>query len=60
MDDRTREGYAHLAQDRQASFKPGEITLLVSNIDEIRQMDNFAGRLNYLRWETALGEKYAN
>ena len=54
VDDRTREGYAHLRQGRRASFRPREITLL------IRQMDNFAGRINYLRWETALGEKYAN
>ena len=40
VDDRTREGYAQLEQDRQANFKPGEITLLVPNIDEIHQMDN--------------------
>ena len=41
VDDRTREGYAQLEQDRQANFKQGEITLLVPNIDEIHQMDNF-------------------
>ena len=41
VDDRNREGYAQLEQDRQANFKPGDITLLVPNIDEIHQMDNF-------------------
>jgi predicted metal-dependent enzyme (double-stranded beta helix superfamily) len=44
VDDRTREGYAQLEQDRQANFKQGEITLLVPNIDEIHQMDNFTDR----------------
>jgi predicted metal-dependent enzyme (double-stranded beta helix superfamily) len=41
VDDRAREGYAQLEQDRQANFKQGEITLLMPNIDEIHQMDNF-------------------
>ena len=44
VDDRSREGYAQLEQDRQATFKPGEITLLVPDIDEIHQMDNFTDR----------------
>ena len=44
VDDRSSEGYAQLEQDRQATFKPGEITLLVPDIDEIHQMDNFTDR----------------
>ena len=44
-----------MEQDRRADFKAGQITLLVSNADEIHQMDNVADRLNYLPWETALG-----
>jgi predicted metal-dependent enzyme (double-stranded beta helix superfamily) len=44
VDDRTREGYARLEQDRCATFKPGEITLLVPEVDEIHQMDNFTDR----------------
>ena len=44
VDDRSREGHAHLEQDRQAEFKPGEITLLIPDIDEIHQMDNFTDR----------------
>ena len=37
VDDRSKEGYAQLEQDRRATFKPGEITLLVPDIDEIHQ-----------------------
>ena len=44
MDDRTRERYARLEQDRRATFKPGEVTLLVPEVDEIHQMDNFTDR----------------
>ena len=44
VDDRSREGYAQLEQDRQATFKPGEITLLIPDIDEIHQMDNSTDR----------------
>ena len=44
VDDRSRDGYAQLEQDRQAEFKPGEITLLVPDTDEIHQMDNFTDR----------------
>jgi hypothetical protein len=44
VDDRTQEGYAQLEQDRRNLFKPGEITLLVPEIDEIHQMDNFTNR----------------
>ena len=44
VDDRSKEGYAQLEQDRRAEFKPGEITLLIPDIDEIHQMDNFTDR----------------
>ena len=44
VDDRNREGYARLEKDRVDNFKPGEITLLVPDVDEIHQMDNFTDR----------------
>ena len=44
VDDRSREGFAHLEQDRRSEVKPGEITLLIPDVDEIHQMDNFTGR----------------
>ena len=40
VDDREVDGYAKLELDRAATFKPGEITLLVPEEDEIHQMDN--------------------
>ena len=44
VDDRSKEGYSQLEQDRRSEFKPGEITLLIPDTDEIHQMDNFTGR----------------
>ena len=44
VDDHSREGYAQLEKDRSANFKPGEITLLIPDVDEIHQMDNFTDR----------------
>ena len=44
VDDRSREGYSQLEQDRRNVFKTGEITLLVPEVDEIHQMDNFTDR----------------
>ena len=44
VDDRTKDGYAQLEKDRTANLKPGEITLLVPDIDEIHQMDNHTDR----------------
>ena len=44
VDDRSREGYAQLEWDRTAKFKPGELTLLVPDTDEIHQMDNHTDR----------------
>jgi predicted metal-dependent enzyme (double-stranded beta helix superfamily) len=41
VDDRSREGYARLEKDRGAVVKPGEVTLLIPEVDEIHQMDNF-------------------
>ena len=40
VDDRSKDGFATLELDREAKFKPGEITLLVPDTDEIHQMDN--------------------
>lgn len=44
IDDRSRAGHAQLELDRTAKFTPGEITLLVPDIDEIHQMDNHTDR----------------
>jgi predicted metal-dependent enzyme (double-stranded beta helix superfamily) len=44
VDDRARDGYAQLEQDRQTNVKPGEVTLLMPDIDEIHQMDNHTDR----------------
>ena len=44
VDDRSKQGYAQLEQDRRSEFKPGEITLLIPDVDEIHQMDNFTDR----------------
>ncbi len=44
VDDRTKEGYAQLEQDRDHLVKPGELTLLIPEVDEIHQMDNFTDR----------------
>ena len=35
---------AAMEKDRAATFKPGEITLLVPDVDEIHQMDNHTDR----------------
>jgi 3-mercaptopropionate dioxygenase len=44
VDDRSKAGFAHLEKDRTANFRPGEITLLVPETDEIHQMDNHTDR----------------
>jgi predicted metal-dependent enzyme (double-stranded beta helix superfamily) len=44
VDDRDREGFAQLEKDRTTLVKPGEISLLVPEIDEIHRMDNFSDR----------------
>ena len=44
VDDRSREDYAQLEEDRAALVKPGEISLLIPEVDDIHQMDNFTDR----------------
>ena len=44
VDDRQWEDWARLEQDRSAVVKPGEISLLIPEVDEIHQMDNFTDR----------------
>ena len=44
VDDRSKGGFARLEQDRRSEFKPGDITLLIPDVDEIHQMDNFTDR----------------
>ncbi len=44
VDDRQREDWAQLERDRSAVVKPGEISLLIPEVDEIHQMDNFTDR----------------
>ena len=44
VDDRQREDWAQLERERSAVVKPGEISLLIPEVDEIHQMDNFTDR----------------
>lgn len=44
VDDRYREDYALLEKNRVNSVKPGDISLLIPDVDEIHQMDNFTDR----------------
>ena len=44
VDDRAVDGYAQLEKDRVGHFAAGEITLLIPEVDEIHQMDNFTDR----------------
>lgn len=44
MDDRRSETQATLVKDRSGLMKGGEISLLVPDIDEIHQLDNFSDR----------------
>ena len=43
-DDRTRPEYALLEKDREVLVKPGDVSLLIPDLDEIHQMDNFTDR----------------
>jgi predicted metal-dependent enzyme (double-stranded beta helix superfamily) len=45
VDDRAREGYASLERDRAVLVKPGQVSLLVPDEDEIHQLDNFSDRI---------------
>ena len=40
LDDRTSEEYVLLEKDRVALSKPGEVSLLIPEVDEIHQIDN--------------------
>lgn len=44
VDDRAGEEFARLEQDRVAQLKPGEVSLLIPEVDEIHQMDNLSDR----------------
>ena len=44
MDDRSREDFAHLEKNRVSLSKPGEVSLLVPDVDEIHQIDNETDR----------------
>ncbi|MBV8714241.1 MAG: cysteine dioxygenase family protein [Chloroflexi bacterium] len=44
MDDRDKDGFAVLEQDRSVLVKPGDVSLLVPDIDEIHRMDNDSDR----------------
>ena len=44
VDDRSKDGFARLEFARKAKFSPGEITLLVPNVDGIHQMGNLTDR----------------
>jgi predicted metal-dependent enzyme (double-stranded beta helix superfamily) len=44
VDDRDRDGYARLEKDRAVLMKPGQVSLLIPDEDEIHQLDNFSDR----------------
>ena len=44
VDDRDKEGFAILEQDRTTFVRPGDVSLLVPEIDEIHRMDNDTDR----------------
>ena len=44
VDDRDRDGYARLVTDRTVSITPGEVSLLIPDVDDIHQMDNVTDR----------------
>src|SRR5439155_26463354 len=44
VDDRDQEGYARLEQDRSTLVNPGDVSLLIPEIDEIHRMDNPSDR----------------
>ena len=43
-DDRSRDGYALLEMERVSIVKPGDVSLLIPDVDEIHQMDNATDR----------------
>jgi len=47
VDDRDRADYARLEKDRTTLVKPGDVSLLVPEVDEIHAMDNFSDRSTF-------------
>lgn len=47
VDDRDREDMARLEKDRTTLVKPGDVSLLIPEVDEIHAMDNFSDRATY-------------
>ncbi len=43
-DDRSRDDYALIEKDRETLVKPGDVSLLIPEVDEIHQMDNYSDR----------------
>ena len=44
LDDGSKEGWAHIEKDKVGNYKPGEMTLLIPDVYEIHQMDNFTDK----------------
>lgn len=47
VDDRERDDFARLEKDRTTLVKPGDVSLLIPEVDEIHAMDNFSDRATY-------------
>jgi 3-mercaptopropionate dioxygenase len=47
VDDRERDDFARLEKDRTTLVKPGDVSLLVPDVDEIHAMDNFSDRATF-------------
>lgn len=43
LDDRTQEDWARIERDRVSHYKPGEVSVLTPDVDEIHRMDNPTG-----------------
>ena len=43
-DDRSRDDYAVIEKDRETLVRPGDVSLLIPEVDEIHQMDNYSDR----------------
>lgn len=44
VDDRRSDEFARLERDRTMFVRPGEVSLLIPEVDEIHQLDNFSDR----------------
>ena len=44
LDDRSRPDWAQLEKDKTGLYKPGEVSVLIPDVDEIHQMDNLTDR----------------